>query len=290
MSNQMSIIEALQRATTAPRPTTTIDINVEPSEREKRPVGRPRKNDASYDPRPSPAEADAPSQAKRKREIVAQRAAVGAEIIAEEGKKEGRRVLKGKVKIVFSQWVTNAHINSGTDSQDLNSLLMRTNKDSKEQLFDWVHQGWSDTDTVIRGWLEAGLLEAFNVEAQDEASKLFEEGLLFPAKKEGRGFEMTAVPTGTDAALGASNDDEIVYEDDYGAEDNDADFEIIDDDDEEEEDLIAMMEDLCRGDSGGDDDGDCDSAHEDDVCLPRYAPKARGEGKRTSQVPKKLLH
>lgn len=87
----MSIIEALQRATTAPRPTTTIDINVEPSEREKRPVGRPRKNDASYDPRPSPAEADAPSQAKRKREIVAQRAAVGAEIIAEEGKKEGRR-------------------------------------------------------------------------------------------------------------------------------------------------------------------------------------------------------
>ncbi|KAG7669886.1 hypothetical protein KSW81_008030 [Nannochloris sp. 'desiccata'] len=217
MSNQMSIIEALQRATTAPRPTTTIDINVEPSE--------------------------------------------------------------------------HAHINSGTDNQDLNSLLMRTNKDSKEQLFDWVHQGWSDTDTatVIRGWLEAGLLEAFNVEAQDEASKLFEEGLLFPAKKEGRGFEMTAVPTGTDAALGASNDDEIVYEDDYGAEDDDADFEIIDDD-EEEEDLIAMMEDLCRGDSGGDDDGDCDSAHEDDVCLPRYAPKARGEGKRTSQVPKKLLH
>ena len=81
----MSIIEALQRATTAPRPTTTIDINVEPSQREKRPVGRPRLN---ADPRPPPSEADAPSQAKRKREIIAQRAAEGAEIFAEEERKK----------------------------------------------------------------------------------------------------------------------------------------------------------------------------------------------------------
>ena len=71
------------------------------------------------------------------------------------------------------------------------------------------------------------------MEAQYEAPKLFEEGLLFPAKKEGRAFEMTAVPNGTDA-LGASNDD-------------DDDFESSDDDEEEEEeDLVAMIEELCR--------------------------------------------
>ena len=89
------------------------------------------------------------------------------------------------------------------------------------------------------------------------------------------------------AALGVNNDDEIVYEDDYGAMDDDADFAIIDDDDEEE-DLVAMMEDLCRGDSGSDNDGGCDSAHEDEFYLPEYVPKRR-EGKRSSQVPKKLV-
>jgi hypothetical protein len=54
--------------------------------------------------------------------------------------------------------------------------------------------------------------------------------------------------------------------------DDDADFAIIDDDDEEEEDLVAMMEDLCRGDSGSDNDGGCDSAHEDEFYLPEYVP------------------
>ena len=200
-------------------------------------------------------------------------------------------VFKGKVKSVYHQWVTNDFINSGADRQNLNPVLMKTNKDSKTLLFDWVGQGWSltDTATVLRGWQEAGLLKAWDVQAQDEASKLLEEGLLFPAKKEGRGFEMTAVPNSTDAALGVNNDDdEIVYEDDYGAMDDDADFAIIDDDDEEEEDLVAMMEDLCRGDSGSDNDGGCDSAHEDEFYLPEYVPKRR-ECKRSSQVPKNLV-
>ena len=86
MSKQTSIIEALQRV--APRPTTTIDVNVVRPEPEKRPVGRPRKNG---DPRPSPPEADAPSQPKRKREIIAQRAAEGAEIFAEEERKKKKK-------------------------------------------------------------------------------------------------------------------------------------------------------------------------------------------------------
>ena len=183
-------------------------------------------------------------------------------------------VFKGKVKGVYQQWVTNDYLNGGDGRQ----TLTKTNKESKDQLFGWVHQGWSltDTDTVLRGWQEARLLRAWDVEAQDEASKLFEEGQLFPAKKEGRGFEMTAAPSGNDAALGAS------------ADDADADF-AVNDDDSEEEDLAAMMEDLCRSDGGSDSDGGCDSAQEDEFHLLEYVPKRR-EGKRTSQVPKKLVH
>ena len=59
-------------------------------------------------------------------------------------------VFKDKVKGVYQQWVTNEYLNSGDGSQ----AVMKTNKDSKEQLFGWVQQGWSLTDTAtVLSWL-----------------------------------------------------------------------------------------------------------------------------------------
>ena len=193
-------------------------------------------------------------------------------------------VFKQKVKFVFSVWATEEYMRKKNEGKRGDDLLMsvKMNKDTKMQLFKWIHDGWRlvEEETIKRGWREAGLLKAFEADMQDRAVDMENSEdpnkKLWP-RKEGSA-DLKAVPKGIDAALGAN------YEKTGDETDEIEGYNFTEKERAELETLADCLGD-CEVESDEDGGGDID---EDEACMASYWRRERGEGKRPSKPPQKL--